>query len=285
LRRERISQSRILLFLTFSFSAVYAMRAGYDYLHQYISLALIAYCAFPLSLFLLGSDLARSQAKKSWLKVADKLNLALGGLLAITLAVLSQLLTGAPYQHAGEFKLFVQLYELLVNYYLLNILAFMGLVLWRSFQKKQDELKNWQARVILFGSLFSFLPYVVMMGAFWVFKLPWALPSELIAANTYLFILFASYAVLHDEGVALEVFVKKTSFYYLMLFVFGMVYTVSYRLSTILMQASFLEQSKELITFSSGLVAFILVSNFNQRIQELITNIFYRQRKSLNQSL
>lgn len=281
LRREKISQSKILLFMTFNFTAVYAMRGAYNYLHQFLSLGLIAYCTFPISLFLLGSHLAKSGTGGKLIPLVEKLNLLICAGLALTLGGLTLYVAAAPFEHAQALQVFLTTYKVLVDYMMVNILGFIGLVLWRSFRRKQEALKNWQARIILIGSLVSFLPYLVMMGAFWVFKMPWSLPSELMATNAYLFILFVTYAILQDEGVALEVFFKKTVFYYILLFLFGMAYAVVNRIVTISIESSLLAAGKEQIPLIAGFVSFVLVSLFNNRLQKLLENVFYRQRKQL----
>ncbi len=283
LRREKIQQSKVILFLTSSFTLVYALRPAYDYLHQFVPLALLGFGAFPLSLLLLGTHLAKPRKGSPVLGWVEKINLGGVGLLSGILALMSLFLAPAPFASGEYLKVFVSLYEVLVSYYLVGILGFVGLLVWGSVRKHQDELKTWQSRIVLFGSVFSFAPYLIMMGAFWVFKLPWALPGELVAANTYLFILFVFYAVLQDEGVALEVFIRKTAFYYILLFVFAMAYTMVYRFVTMTMQASFI--SEEQIPFIAGLAAFMLVSVFNTRIQDFISRIFYRQHKAINNQL
>jgi signal transduction histidine kinase len=281
-RRANIRQAGILLFLTLSSAAVYALRSGYDYLHQFLPIALIAYCCFPLSLLLLGIHLAQSKPGKGFLNSLKNLNLVLTSLVALSLAGLAFYISPAPYSHPWAFAAFISIYQFLVAYSLLNILLFVGLVLWSSLRKSQDELRNWQAKIVLIGSLFSFLPYLLMMGALWVFKMSWTLPSEMVATNTYLFILFVFYAILHDEGIALEMFFKKTVFYYILLFLFGMAYIVVNRLVTVSIEASFLHVSKDQIPLIAGLAAFILSSVFSSRLQALLATIFYRQRKQLN---
>lgn len=279
LRRERITQSKVLLFLTGSFTAIYAVRPGYDYLHQFLPLALLVFGAFPLSLLLLGTHLAKPRSGSKILGWVEKINFGVVGTLSTVLAGLSLYLAASPYAKTSVHTLFVKLYEVLLSYYLVGILGFIALLLWGSVRRHQDELRSWQARIVLFGSLFSFLPYIVMMAAFWVFKLPWSMPSELVSAHTYLFILFVFYAVLQDEGAALEVFIKKTAFYYILLVVFAVAYAVVYRAVTVSMEASFLNE--EQIPFIAGLAAFMIVSVFNTRLQDFIARIFYRQRKAL----
>lgn len=282
-RRRRIQHAGLLLFLTYSFMAVYAMRASYDYLHQYLSLALVAFCAFPVSMFMLGSHLAKTRRTGRQLLLVEKLNLGLGAGLALALAGMAAYLAPAPYQHGTVLRLFVQLYEILVGYYLVNILGFIGLVLWRTLRRGADELKNWQARIILIGSLVSFMPYLTMMGAFWIFSSPWSLPSELMATNTYLFVLFVAFALLQDEAVALEALFKKTILYYSLLCLFSLAYVVMYRVITVLLEATRIVVGHEQIPLIAGFAAFVLVSTFNNRLQNLISGIFYRQRKQLKQ--
>ncbi|MEZ0375123.1 MAG: ATP-binding protein [Candidatus Sericytochromatia bacterium] len=280
-RRSRIQQANILLFLTYSFTTVYALHASYNYLHQFVPLALLGYCAFPLSLFLLGTHLAKAGQGSESLSILEKLNLLVGSATGLTLAGLAAYIGDSPFSHQAAFALFVGIYQYLIAYYLLNFLAFIGLVLRRSLQRHKDELKNWQARIILVGTLVSFLPYLVMVGAFWVFRMPWSLPSELAVINTYLFILFVAYAILQDEGAALEVVFKKTVFYYMLVFLFGIAYVVVNRVVTVSIEASFLSLSKDVIPFIAGFVAFVLVSSFNSRLQSWVAAVFYRQRKYL----
>lgn len=281
LKKRRVEEAPVLLFLTLSLAFTYSLNSLYDHIHKLIPLTLLAFCLFPLAFFGLGLFMALSVSPRSrFLKGGAFVNIVVGVVLVFILSVGSVFIADSPYSYPRLFNIFIFFYQSLVIYIPINFLIFIGLLVYVSCKEIPESVKKLQAQIILGGTIVSFLPYVLVVVLPFIFNTHFDIPNELTFFCTYLMFLSIIYAILYYKNVALEIFIKKTSFYYVIIFLFIVAYLLIYEMSRLIVFGIALNEENAM--FVSGILSFIFIIMLYDNIRQVVEKLLYSEKIRLN---
>lgn len=263
------------IFFALSYSSFYEM----DHIHNLSTIGLIFQNFTISSLIYLGLIMNKHNIKKISYKTINKLNFIFSSSLSFSLVIMIHLMKNDIDFNSTFFKIYDFIYSSFVFYIASTFLIFVGLCLYANLKSPVHSLERYQSRVILTGSIFSFLPYIFLWFIPYLFKYNNSYSFGLLTFSLFPF--FVGYSIIRYKAFDIEFFIRKSLIYTALsstlLLGYFSVSTIIYFLSS-----SIMPLNKEIYIALSAILATMFTSKFNKKIQEAIDKTFYRQKYDLS---
>jgi signal transduction histidine kinase len=266
---------KALLAFTFLISISFCSYYDIELTHNFVAFDSFIQIFAAASLIHLGIIINKANFKDNIIRQLLTINLIISSILASCIVVVATIinldLNFSFFLKESYFTLFYMGF-----YYITSAFIIFGLFIAYSYIKSPIySLQKMQDRIILTGTILSFIPYIVFSAIPSMFGYKTSLENILLTFLAFPF--FITYAIIRYKAFDIEVFIRRGLVYSTLSGILVVSYFSLSTLIVVVWQKFFNINDTTPIAFSA-IFATIITSKLNKKVQTIIDKAFYRQK-------
>jgi signal transduction histidine kinase len=278
LKGSNDNEAKALLTFTTLFGICLFTFYDVDLSHSYLPFVYVLQFFTVASLVQLGIIFNKNNFSAAIYNFIIRSHLYFSGLIVFLFFITALIIKNDLSRFPGFLELHLMTFNFFVYYLAGSFLSFCFLICYSYLKSPQDSLQKIRSRIILTGSLLSFLPYIVF----------WLIPSifghkasvEYLILTFLGFPFFITYAIIRYKAFDIEVFIRKGLIYGALSAIVLLSYFSISAFMAVLFRIIF-NITGEAPVIASTVTATILASRLHRLTQVTIDKAFYRQRFDL----